>query len=288
MYLGRYSSINYYEYIRTRGWLDFYIFASFIFLTMASTRYLLMKSLSFFVMLLPSGANGVSVSALWSLAVDCFTCPTSDQYDPECLKNAIPPWPICLFHDVDYFVEKSKDGASRCCTDDLTECRCPKKDTPQFLDQIEGWCQGIQKCMPCKGKGCHQGEDQEEHVEVVPEDHLPYEFSNREVSSFFPEPGCPTDDSYDPNCLESAIPPFPICLKHTVDEWVSKALQGHEDCCNNDLDACSCPKKNTSMFIGKISDWCARVETCETPVSSNILVGSLRATPERLEKPEQP
>ena len=79
---------------------------------------------------------------------ECFECPKDhdNKYSEECLDNAIPPWPICLFHDVDYFVDKSMDGATRCCGDDTSACRCPKKDTPSFLERIDEWCEGIATC----------------------------------------------------------------------------------------------------------------------------------------------
>jgi hypothetical protein len=198
-------------------------------------------------------------SSLWEKAWNCFHCPTSDQYDPLCLTNALPPWPICLFHDVDYFVAKAKDGATRCCVgDDLSECRCPKKDTPEFLDKIGDWCDGVQKCMPCddtntnNAEKCnHQGKKND--IQNKEEELL-------ELSSS--EDDCPTDDNYEPKCLESAIPPYPICLTHTVDEWVEKALGGHDDCCGDDLTTCKCPQKSSDKFASKIGDWCAGVETC--------------------------
>ena len=77
---------------------------------------------------------------------DCLKCPTDDRLDPKCLINIIPPWPICLFHDVNYFLAKAEDGASRCCGDDISKCRCPKKDTGKFQDQIGDWCKGVAKC----------------------------------------------------------------------------------------------------------------------------------------------
>jgi hypothetical protein len=49
-------------------------------------------------------------------------------------------------HDVEYYVAKSKEGASRCCGDDLTDCKCPKKDTDKFKDNIGSWCADIATC----------------------------------------------------------------------------------------------------------------------------------------------
>uniref|UniRef100_A0A7S4IJP6 Uncharacterized protein n=1 Tax=Odontella aurita TaxID=265563 RepID=A0A7S4IJP6_9STRA len=80
----------------------------------------------------------------WGLS--CFKCPTDDKYDPACLKSAIPPWPICLFHDVKFFVDTAMDGATRCCGEDTSECRCPKKETGAFKDHIGDWCKGVASC----------------------------------------------------------------------------------------------------------------------------------------------
>jgi hypothetical protein len=74
------------------------------------------------------------------------SCPTDDRYSAECLKSSIPPWPICLFHDAEYFVEKAEDGATRCCGGDITDCRCPKKDTEKFQEAIGEWCDGVKTC----------------------------------------------------------------------------------------------------------------------------------------------
>jgi hypothetical protein len=82
-----------------------------------------------------------------------FECPTSDAYGPACLRSAIPPWPICKFKTVDAFVEHAKDSATRCCGDDLSECKCPKKDTPEFMEAIDNWCKGVASC------GCEEGEE---------------------------------------------------------------------------------------------------------------------------------
>jgi hypothetical protein len=77
---------------------------------------------------------------------DCLKCPTDDSLDPKCLINIIPPWPICLFHDTKYFLAKAVDGASRCCGDDTSKCRCPKQDTDKYKKSIGDWCAGIAKC----------------------------------------------------------------------------------------------------------------------------------------------
>uniref|UniRef100_A0A6V2FJ27 Uncharacterized protein n=1 Tax=Ditylum brightwellii TaxID=49249 RepID=A0A6V2FJ27_9STRA len=82
------------------------------------------------------------------LKSSCMKCPTDDSYSPECLKSVIPPWPICLFHDVPTFVEHSEDAATRCCKEDgdLSECKCPHKDSEKFIDHIDEWCEGVAAC----------------------------------------------------------------------------------------------------------------------------------------------
>uniref|UniRef100_A0A7S2H0G9 Extracellular membrane protein CFEM domain-containing protein n=1 Tax=Helicotheca tamesis TaxID=374047 RepID=A0A7S2H0G9_9STRA len=75
-------------------------------------------------------------------------CPTDDSYSPECLKSALPPWPICLFHDVPTFVNHAIDSGTRCCKDDgdMSECKCPHKDEEKFKKYIGGWCDGVAAC----------------------------------------------------------------------------------------------------------------------------------------------
>eukprot|EP00978_Attheya_sp_CCMP212_P012800 scaffold31989_cov54-Attheya_sp.AAC.3 len=86
-------------------------------------------------------------AAAWDRVLKCFKCPTSEDYEPSCLKSSIPPWPICLLHGVDYWVHTAEDSATRCCAaDDLSECKCPKKDTPDFQNLIGDWCNGVSKC----------------------------------------------------------------------------------------------------------------------------------------------
>ncbi len=99
---------------------------------------------STFVALLISAALFIALHS----ETDCpfFECPTDDGYPQSCLDKVIPPWPICKFGSVDQFVEKAKDGASRCCGTDLSECKCPKKDTDKFLNEIGAWCDGVSTC----------------------------------------------------------------------------------------------------------------------------------------------
>jgi hypothetical protein len=86
-----------------------------------------------------------SAQADW---LGCFKCPTDEDvdYNPRCVKAAIPPWPICLLNDLDGWVDKALDSADRCCGDDLSMCKCPKKDSPKFLHNIDLWCRDIEFC----------------------------------------------------------------------------------------------------------------------------------------------
>ena len=87
-----------------------------------------------------------TISPIESKWLSCFNCPTSDAYGPQCLDSVTPPWPICLLHSVDYWVDSAIDSATRCCGDDLSECNCPKKDSPDFLAKIGAYCDGVATC----------------------------------------------------------------------------------------------------------------------------------------------
>ena len=52
---------------------------------------------------------------------------------------------------MDFFVKAAQSGATRCCdgskaADDMSECRCPKKDAPPFKKKIGEWCAGVATC----------------------------------------------------------------------------------------------------------------------------------------------
>ncbi len=119
----------------------------------AATSFLYVTStLSSTSHLFKSGASTSSISASIKSGLtafnDCpfFECPTSDSYPESCLDSVLPPWPICKFKTVDDWVACSQDSATRCCGDDLSECKCPKKDTEAFLDKIGDWCAGVATC----------------------------------------------------------------------------------------------------------------------------------------------
>ena len=91
---------------------------------------------------------------LYDSFYDRFSCPDPVEfvaenpgYDIECVESSIPPWPICLFHNVTYFVDAAVSSASRCCDfDNLEECRCPLKYKEQWQDVMTEWCPKIAKC----------------------------------------------------------------------------------------------------------------------------------------------
>eukprot|EP00980_Cylindrotheca_fusiformis_P024344 scaffold11783_cov120-Cylindrotheca_fusiformis.AAC.4 len=217
--------------------------------------------------------------------LDCFKCPTSDNYSDECLQHVLPPWPICLANNAEYFVEKAKGSAPRCCTGDLSECHCPKKDSPKFLNRIDDYCSRVQKCMPCEDRDCLK---QAGTTEVMDRKYDIRDYQDYHGQGFHGYHGdhalrmesskgnCPTDESYSTKCLESAIPPYPICLKASAKEWVEKSIKGHDDCCGEDLSTCKCPEKESAKFISKIGDWCAGVETCSSAIDNIEAAGNLR------------
>lgn len=78
-----------------------------------------------------------------------FSCPTSDDYSPECLNAITPPWPICLRHSsAEEWVNIAIDSIPRCCGggDDLPDCKCPMKDSQYFLNRIDDYCDGAEIC----------------------------------------------------------------------------------------------------------------------------------------------
>jgi hypothetical protein len=69
------------------------------------------------------------------------------NYTFECVDAAIPPWPMCLFHNVTYFIKAAKASASRCCDPmNMGECRCPFKYDQRFKDAMLEWCPKIDSC----------------------------------------------------------------------------------------------------------------------------------------------
>merc|ERR1712127_418169 len=65
-----------------------------------------------------------------------------DQPD-SCLKNIRPPKFVRKWlphHDTKWYVENAKEGASRCCGEGLSECRCPIKNFLIFKKKIAAHC----------------------------------------------------------------------------------------------------------------------------------------------------
>ena len=80
---------------------------------------------------------------------DCHKgCPVNDDenFDVKCLEAAMPPFPMCTKLTPAEWVKKAVDGSSRCCGDDLSECKCPVKDSERFLNKIQAHCDGIEIC----------------------------------------------------------------------------------------------------------------------------------------------
>ena len=115
----------------------------------------------FLVPALFSNADGkyVSVYDVFDEISDRLQCPDpvefSEEYDIplSCVESTIPPWPLCLLHNVTYFIEAAVSSASRCCDfENLDECRCPLKEKEQWQMAMEGWCEDIATC-PMEWKG---------------------------------------------------------------------------------------------------------------------------------------
>jgi hypothetical protein len=69
------------------------------------------------------------------------------EYDIQCVSASIPPWPMCLFHDVPYFIDAALASASRCCDlENLDKCKCPFKTQQEFRDGMLEWCPKIETC----------------------------------------------------------------------------------------------------------------------------------------------
>ena len=91
--------------------------------------------------------------------LDRFVCPTPEEfveenpdYDFDCVDGSIPPWPICLFHNVTYFIDAAVASASRCCDfENLGECKCPFKNETMWRDIMMNWCPKIDKCPTPQG-----------------------------------------------------------------------------------------------------------------------------------------
>jgi hypothetical protein len=86
-----------------------------------------------------------------------WSCPSPDdfiasnpEYTSNCVESSIPPYPLCLFHDVEYFVNSAIASASRCCGNmndaDYEQCKCPLKSQLWWQEKIIGWCEDILEC----------------------------------------------------------------------------------------------------------------------------------------------
>ena len=81
-----------------------------------------------------------------------FDCP-SDPAFGECQNKLQPPFPICCKKTVAEWIESAKDSATRCCGGDLTDCKCPVKDKPKFLNKIPDYCSAVAACSTANLRG---------------------------------------------------------------------------------------------------------------------------------------
>ena len=89
------------------------------------------------------------ISDMWGCPDPADFVKAYPLYDIECVENSIPPWPLCLFHNITYFVAASVSSASRCCDfENLDECRCPLKNHDKFQKKMKEWCPKIIENCP--------------------------------------------------------------------------------------------------------------------------------------------
>ncbi len=87
-------------------------------------------------------------------SVDSWECPDVQEfvsenpdYSETCVESSIPPWPLCLFHGVKYFVDAAVASANRCCDFQSNEdCSCPLKNRRFWKRKMKNWCEDISSC----------------------------------------------------------------------------------------------------------------------------------------------
>ena len=73
-------------------------------------------------------------------------CPEDDRFPEDC-EILMPPYPACKTAKVfEWIAYAIGSGGPHCCREDLSECRCPVKDSEQFAMAIEYGCQEIGTC----------------------------------------------------------------------------------------------------------------------------------------------
>lgn len=119
----------------------------------------LIPSLSTLCVFLPNFVL-LTKAELYNSFTDRLSCPDPmdfveafPDYDIDCVESSIPPWPMCLFHNVTYFIDAAVSSAARCCDfENLEECRCPLKYKTRWQDIMMDWCPKIEKCpTPLEG-----------------------------------------------------------------------------------------------------------------------------------------
>lgn len=99
-------------------------------------------------------ASGINFMDFYDELSARLACPTPEdfvaenpEFPLECVENSIPPWPLCLFHNVTYFIQGAVASANRCCDfENLEECRCPFKYKPKWQEVMTDWCANIETC----------------------------------------------------------------------------------------------------------------------------------------------
>ena len=167
-------------------------------------------------------------------------CPTDSSIDAACLEASIPPAPMCYTKSASEWVAHAQDSSTRCCGDDISECGCPVKNGAAFQAKIVPKCSAIAEHCTSVPTTPQQEEGNEEH-----EGHF----------------SCPTDSNISETCLNKILPPWPICLSKTAQQWVDYARnEGSLHCCGDDKSSCGCPVKDKEPFLSSIGDYCAAVE----------------------------
>mmetsp|Transcript_37002 Transcript_37002/g.66581 ORF Transcript_37002/g.66581 Transcript_37002/m.66581 type:complete len:130 (+) Transcript_37002:97-486(+) len=78
---------------------------------------------------------------------DNIGCPTDDTISKACLDAVTPPFPICLTKgSAKEWVAHAKDSATRCCGDNIDQCKCPVKNGQKFQEKIVGYCAAVGNC----------------------------------------------------------------------------------------------------------------------------------------------
>eukprot|EP00584_Thalassiosira_punctigera_P015332 CAMPEP_0172570106 /NCGR_PEP_ID=MMETSP1067-20121228/126209_1 /TAXON_ID=265564 ORGANISM="Thalassiosira punctigera, Strain Tpunct2005C2" /NCGR_SAMPLE_ID=MMETSP1067 /ASSEMBLY_ACC=CAM_ASM_000444 /LENGTH=97 /DNA_ID=CAMNT_0013362115 /DNA_START=69 /DNA_END=359 /DNA_ORIENTATION=- len=70
--------------------------------------------------------------------IDRDECPTDASFTQACWEAVTPPFPICEAKTTAEWVTHALDSSTRCCGEDISECKCPVKDGAKFREKIGG------------------------------------------------------------------------------------------------------------------------------------------------------